>query len=178
MLNCYAGDRVSGAGYSLQEGPLDGAIIGSTNATPYIYNCYGLADFSSHPLIGVTHPDFAHLGSPVIADTTSIDFSVDPLHLLDEVMVNGISYSDLLSALNAWVNANNEDGKYRHWAADTEEINSGYPIFAPNDNPPSGIDNTNANANANANAVKLIRNGQLLIIKNGKTYNAQGIVVK
>lgn len=33
-------------------------------------------------------------------------------------------------------------------------------------------------ANANAKAIKLLRDGQLLIIKNGKTYNAQGIVVK
>lgn len=38
----------------------------------------------------------------------------------------------------------------------------------------TAIDNTNAELNA----VKVIRNGQLLIIKGEKTYNAQGVVVK
>lgn len=39
-----------------------------------------------------------------------------------------------------------------------------------------GIEETNANANANA--AKLLRDGQLLIIKNGKIYNAQGVILK
>lgn len=39
---------------------------------------------------------------------------------------------------------------------------------------PTAIDNTNAELNA----VKVLRDGQLLIIKGEKTYNAQGVVVK
>ena len=39
-----------------------------------------------------------------------------------------------------------------------------------------GIENTNANANANA--AKIIRDGQLYIIRDGKTFNAQGAEMK
>ena len=47
-----------------------------------------------------------------------------------------------------------------------------YPASTPG--PSTAIDN----ANANANAVKVIRNGQLLIERDGKTYNAQGAKVR
>lgn len=40
-------------------------------------------------------------------------------------------YTDLVSALNAWVDANNSDGQYSRWVPDTEYVNGGYPIFAP-----------------------------------------------
>ena len=39
---------------------------------------------------------------------------------------------------------------------------------------PEGIENTDAKAGA----VKAIRNGQLIIIKNGAEYNAQGVTLK
>ena len=45
--------------------------------------------------------------------------------------IGGTFRSDLLDALNAWVDANNSEGQYRHWVADTENVNGGYPIFAP-----------------------------------------------
>ena len=44
---------------------------------------------------------------------------------------NGEFYSDLIEALNAWVDANNSEGLYRHWVTDTENVNGGFPIFAP-----------------------------------------------
>ncbi len=37
---------------------------------------------------------------------------------------------------------------------------------------PQSIGQTNANANANA--VKVLRNGQVLVIRNGKTYDIMG----
>ena len=40
------------------------------------------------------------------------------------------SYTDLLSVLNAWVDANNTSGVYRHWAADSANVNGGFPVFA------------------------------------------------
>lgn len=52
--------------------------------------------------------------------------------LNQNVIINNNEYTDLLSALNAWVDANNSEGQYRHWEADTDNINGGYPVFAPN----------------------------------------------
>ena len=43
--------------------------------------------------------------------------------------VNGTYRTDLLDALNAWVDANNTNGEYRHWAADTAMVNGGFPIL-------------------------------------------------
>lgn len=40
-------------------------------------------------------------------------------------------WSDLVDALNAWVDVNNSSGQYRHWVADTAFVNGGFPIFAP-----------------------------------------------
>ena len=40
-------------------------------------------------------------------------------------------YTDLVDALNAWVDANNSEGQYRHWMADTDNVNDGFPVFAP-----------------------------------------------
>ena len=47
-----------------------------------------------------------------------------------------------------------------------------YPASTPG--PSTAIDN----ANVNANAVKFLRDGQLLIERDGKTYNAQGAQVR
>lgn len=50
--------------------------------------------------------------------------------VLDNVVTIGEnSYTDLLAALNAWVDANNTEGQYRHWVADTAMVNGGFPIF-------------------------------------------------
>ena len=43
--------------------------------------------------------------------------------------INGISYSNLVDALNAWVDENNTDGQYFHWLADTANVNGGFPLF-------------------------------------------------
>lgn len=44
--------------------------------------------------------------------------------------VNGAFRTDLVDALNAWVDANNAEGIYRHWAADSTGENGGFPVFA------------------------------------------------
>ena len=45
------------------------------------------------------------------------------------VTIADTSYSDLLSALNAWVDANNTEGQYLHWVADTAMVNGGFPML-------------------------------------------------
>ncbi|MBO7589834.1 MAG: C10 family peptidase [Bacteroidaceae bacterium] len=52
------------------------------------------------------------------------------------------TYNDLVDANNAWVDANNANGQYRHWMNDTTNVNGGYPIFAP-----LYIDNEQENSN-------------------------------
>ena len=53
-----------------------------------------------------------------------------------------------------------------------EGWHEGYIYIAPNQG--TGV----ANTAVDAKAVKVINNGQLFIIRNGKTYNVQGQVVK
>ncbi len=50
-------------------------------------------------------------------------------NLQPAVTVGDSSYTDLLFALNAWVDANDTAGTYRHWAADSANVNGGYPVF-------------------------------------------------
>ena len=49
--------------------------------------------------------------------------------LSSPIMINDKSYLNLLDALNAWVDANNSEGQYLHWVADTAGVNGGYPIL-------------------------------------------------
>lgn len=44
--------------------------------------------------------------------------------------VNGSFRTDLIDALNAWVDANNADDQYGHWVADSTGENGGYPVLA------------------------------------------------
>lgn len=63
-----------------------------------------------------------------------------------------------------------QDGDYTFtWTYETNVITMTFPYKEP-----TALDNTEAGETA----VKVMQNGQLLIIKNGKTYNAQGAVVK
>ena len=48
-------------------------------------------------------------------------------------IINGTYYYTLIDALNAWVDANNSEGQYLHWVADTAGVNGGFPIFAEED---------------------------------------------
>ena len=43
--------------------------------------------------------------------------------------INGAFRTDLVEALNAWVDVNNTDGRHLHWVADTGMVNEGYPVF-------------------------------------------------
>ncbi len=63
----------------------------------------------------------------VLSDTATFS----GLGLLNSpVTVGDISYTDLLSVLNAWVDTNDTAGIYRRWAADSANVNGGYPVFA------------------------------------------------
>ena len=56
--------------------------------------------------------------------------------------INGTFQSDLVDALNTWVDANNINGQYRRWVADTAMVNDGYPIFESVSYPAVGAHDT------------------------------------
>ena len=43
--------------------------------------------------------------------------------------INGQYVTSLIDALNAWVDANNTEGQYCHWATDSTNTNGGFPVF-------------------------------------------------
>lgn len=49
--------------------------------------------------------------------------------LNSSLYINGAFHSDLVDALNAWVDENNTNGQYNRWVADTNMVNEGYPVF-------------------------------------------------
>ena len=65
-------------------------------------------------------------GSHIISDTAS--FNAEGM-LTTSVSISNSSYTNLLDALNAWVDANNSEGQYLHWVADTANVNGGYPTL-------------------------------------------------
>ncbi len=62
----------------------------------------------------------------ILADTATFD---NNCVLNNPVTIAGTSYTDLLSALNAWVDTYDTLGVYRHWVADTAMVNGGFPIL-------------------------------------------------
>ena len=63
----------------------------------------------------------------ILSDTATFD-NIGALN--SSVTITNTTYTDLLSALNAWVDANDTAGIYRHWAADSANVNGGFPVFA------------------------------------------------
>lgn len=100
--------------------------------------------------------------------------------LQNPVTIDNSSYTDLLSALNAWVDANNEDSIYCHWVADTAMVNGGFPIFAPMPVEPVGpATEIDKYKGTNLPARKVFERGQLyIILPDGTRYDATGKKVK
>ena len=128
-----------------------------------LHNIYAKS-LDSIPFVGSLEDNYLFTDTASMVNTT----------LQTAITIAETEYTDLLSALNAWVDANNENGKYRHWVADTENVNGGFPIFDPNDTPSTGIDNINTNVNA----VKILYNGQIYILRCDRLYTIQGQEVK
>ena len=121
--NCYNAGNVE---YSTT---LWGNSIGSSLGLVYpnciVHNMYGLRQ-ETRPLFGGIWSD--EWATPVISDTTAFNNT----GIFENVItIRETPYNDLLSALNAWVDANDTAGVYRHWAADTTGENGGFPVFAP-----------------------------------------------
>ena len=112
--NCYVAGYIPFMNYS---GLITGVGVGAYSVT----NCYGLQDSSGIPFTSSLYTD----------NLSYFDVNGSSCMLNNPPFINGEYYNDLLSALNAWVDANNTDGQYRHWVADTANVNGDYPILAP-----------------------------------------------
>jgi len=176
MRNCYGGGHVQQTILATSNdqylGYRFGAIAGTSAKSPLIANCYGLEDPELPIMVGISDDGT----EPVMSENSLFAVEEDQIQLLDSVMVGDKRYGDLLSALNAWVEANNSDGLYRRWAPDTDNINNGYPVFAPlQENVETALE---APAPINVRVTKMLYNGQIFILRDGKTYTITGARVK
>lgn len=116
--NCYTAGVVD----TISIGNYMGSMIGVVHNS-HINYLYGLRDTIHEP--GVLS------GSYTVQNSTEFTKSDNLCVLQEQISVGDSTYSDLLSVLNAWVDANNQDSIYCHWVADTAMVNGGFPIFAP-----------------------------------------------
>ena len=150
--NCYAKVDVSRHGEVLNNEWL-GGLIGTLESQ--VNNCYTSGDveecISTNWGILVSGSIFGDVYSnskidrvytslevlPWYASSNSeCDTCISNIGLFDdkgifqEVLNKSSNHpNNLLDALNAWVDANNSEGQYLHWVADTVNVNGGYPIF-------------------------------------------------
>ena len=111
--NCYSAGAVDIGDYT-------GSMIGVIDDSRVNY-LYGLFD-TIHDMY-TTYRQYS-------IQNTRMFYNANNQYLFQHpVAINSVNYSDLLSALNAWVDENNTDGQYFHWRTDTANINGGYPVF-------------------------------------------------
>ena len=116
IINCYVVTEIS------DEFDYSGIITSAANSPEIVSNCYYKNYETS---LGITHNSCNTLNNSSFSGSGTTWTLNTPSYIGDAF------YTDLVAALNAWVDANNTKGQYRYWVADTANINGGFPIFAP-----------------------------------------------
>ena len=116
IANCYVVSEIT------DDGVYSGVITGTGGSPEIVSNCYYKNYETSLPITS---------DNCTIANNSSFSGSGNTWTLTTPPYIGELSYTDLVDALNAWVDANNSEGQYRHWSVDTENVNSGFPVFAP-----------------------------------------------
>ena len=116
--NCYALGNIE----ICETSWLTGKVIGCPQWDPHIHYLYGQE--------GVNE-GLDLLGNPCedLSNATLFQHNGTTNTLVNPISIGETNYTDLIEALNAWVDANNTEGKYRHWVADTEGENGGFPVY-------------------------------------------------
>lgn len=114
LVNCYVVSDIQSVGNHI------GIITGSCGVPELISNCYYKKFETTIPITCdnckmVNNSAFTGSGSTWTLSTPSY--------------ANGAFRSDLVDALNGWVDENAQGGYY-HWVEDTEGYNDGFPIYA------------------------------------------------
>ena len=117
LNNCYAAGSVANAGWPV--GTVVGYLCGDISCS----NLYGLQDSIHTPISGAQNdPNTIFIGDTVSFSSASI--------LNDTIVIINSTYTSLLDVLNAWVDANDSLGIFRHWDADSINENRGFPVFS------------------------------------------------
>lgn len=114
IVNCFFSGDIANMDWS-------GLITGSSQSPLSVSNCYSLYDTLDIPF------NASNVEASDLSFFTGSDYKWT---LNTPPTINGTTYSDMVDALNAWVDANNANSEYRHWVADTAYVNGGFPIFA------------------------------------------------
>lgn len=151
MTNCYSSCSIYPLGVDtrMYYGGLIGTAVGIVN------NCYSFGNIemdANDPFyswgfyyggtsigylsnVNITNTYASHSGSMPFAAIFEEGVSLsDTASLVNNTLQTPVtiaetSYTDLLDALNAWVDANNSNGEYLHWVADTNNENGGFPML-------------------------------------------------
>ena len=118
IVNCYVVSQITDDGFC------SGIITGTGSAPIAVKNCY-YKDYNTNLLVTSDNC--------IRSDNSSFTGSGISWILNTPPYVNGAFRTDLVDALNAWVDAHNLDGQYCHWETDTAGVNGGFPIFAAED---------------------------------------------
>ena len=115
IVNCYVVSEIS------DDGAWSGIITGTGGSPMLVSNCY----YKKYETTLSITSDNCNT-----SNNSAFTGSESTWTLNTPPFINGAFYTDLVDALNAWVDANNTEGKYRYWMADTKNVNGGFPIFA------------------------------------------------
>jgi len=124
ISNCYTTYSETSTEFSINGGSPFGIIVGCSNSVTADHTYFPIAN--TIPAAGNT--DVGLVGENHFSDTASY-LADNNRTFIHPVTVNGEAQSDLLSALNAWVDVYDTAGIYRRWAADTAGTNGGYPVL-------------------------------------------------
>ena len=114
IVNCYVVSEIT-------DTVVYPGIITGTGGGPFLVsNCY-YKDYET--TLSVTNENC------VTTNNSSFSGSGTTWTLNNPPYIHGEFRTDLLDALNAWVDANNTNGEYLHWVADTAMVNGGFPIL-------------------------------------------------
>lgn len=117
ITNCYTAGIID----TLIIGEYTGSMIGVLDNSRLNY-MYGILNTIYNP--------YTPWGVYSVQNTTMFSMNENHYVFQTPITIENTTYTDLLSALNAWVDANDAEGVYRHWAVDSTGENGGYPVFA------------------------------------------------
>ncbi|MDD4816268.1 MAG: GLUG motif-containing protein, partial [Clostridia bacterium] len=125
--NCYNTGEITGD-YDI------GGIAGSNATTSIVSNCYNIGAISGTSSVGAlvgTNASGCTISYSYYLDgTTAVGTQSGTISNLATFTNTTEAKSLLLNNLNTWVSTNNANGDYSPWVADTEVVNSGYPLLA------------------------------------------------
>jgi hypothetical protein len=125
IQNCYAATFLESSMLSLRD--MASGSFGQFAGQDFVYDNSNIAYWANTPF-NITNTIRATNNSEIGYFSF---YGSDTIWMLtNPQIINGYSYVSLTDVLNAWVDANNIDGKYYHWVTDTAMVNGGFPVFA------------------------------------------------